>query len=255
MSSWINALLPACLCFLFACSQADAFPSEQEMTSRLRRGMTTDEVVAAFGQPSNGVPRLPGVTHMRYFPPLALLTVEKEGYLGFEVELVDGRVTTWRAIRGNPSYAPMTGPPGLKLFGWLFRIFLAGAAVYAVTLGLMRWQSETRSMIAAYTNRKIPTRELPVEFRFITHETTLQQVIDVTGPYSQTRKFPISPRVVTTGYAYTDDSFGRPAIILFEWELPFNGAVILMPEYPFTSDSRIRAAFCRASRPDEPTGL
>jgi hypothetical protein len=52
-------------CVVVGSHHLDAFPSEQEMTAKLRLGMTTDEVVSAFGEPSAGVARLPGVTHNR----------------------------------------------------------------------------------------------------------------------------------------------------------------------------------------------
>jgi hypothetical protein len=248
----VKAFLPLCLCLLLAAGRLNAFPTEKQMTARLRPGMTTEEVVAAFGQPSTGVPRLPGVSHLRYIPPIASLTVEKEGYIGFEVELVDGRVKSWRTLHGNPSYAPMTIPPAM---GWLRRLMLlvvVGSTVYGVILGARRTRGDTRALLDAYTNQEIPTRTLPVEFRFITHNTTVRQVIEKAGPYSQARKFPIDPRIATGGFVYSDDSPPRPAIILFEWELPFHGGVVLMPEYPFQSDSQIRAVFYRPPRPNEP---
>jgi hypothetical protein len=213
--------------------------------------MRIDEVVSAFGQPSGGVPRLPGVAHMRYIAPIGSMTVEKEGYIGFEIELVDGRVKSWRTLRGNPSYAPMTQPREFKWFGLLLRLLFVGGAVYGLIVAVQRRRSEAGSLLEAFRNRDIPTRDLPVEFRFITHDTTLKEVIEKAGPYSRHVKLPIDPRVVGGRYTYTDDAPARPAIVLFEWEMPFHGAVVLMPEYPFESGSRIRAAFYRAPRPDE----
>jgi hypothetical protein len=247
----MKTLLLVCFSVLVACASANAFPTEREMTAKLRRGMTTHEVVSAFGQPRTGIPTLPGLSHMRYLPPLAELTANKEGYIGFEIELMDGRVTSWRTLRGNPSYAPMTAPPEVMILPWLLKIGLVGASVYGAILAFKRRRSEDRSIIEAYKDRLIPTRELPIEFRFITHETTVKQVIEKAGPYLRRRKLPIDPRIATTGYIYTDDSPGRPAIALFGWEMPFDGAVILMPEYPFTGDSPIRAAFYRSPRPEE----
>lgn len=59
--------------------------------------------------------------------------------------------------------------------------------------------------------------ELPREFRFITHETTLQEVIEKVGPYT---------RVTQKG--------------LVRYDLPSGGALFLFPEPPFSDSSRVR---------------
>jgi hypothetical protein len=60
--------------------------------------------------------------------------------------------------------------------------------------------------------------ELPQEFRFITRDTTLQQVVDTVGPYT---------RVTETG--------------LVRYDLPSGGALFLFPESPSTpTTSKIR---------------
>jgi hypothetical protein len=247
----MKSLLLVCLSLILGCAQASAFPTEEEMTARLRPGMSIDEVISAFGQPSTGVPQLPGVAHMRYIAPIGSMTVEKEGYIGFEIELVDGRVKSWRTFLGNPSYAPMSQPREFKWFGLLLRFVFVGAAVYGLIVAVQRRRSEAGSVFEAFRNHDIPTRDLPVEFRFITHDITVKEVIAKAGPYSRHVKFPIDPRLVGGKYTYTDDAPSRPAIVIFEWDMPFHGAVLLMPEYPFESESRIRAVFYRAPRPEE----
>ena len=36
------------------CSRGNAFPSEEQLKSQLREGLTPDQVVALFGEPNNG---------------------------------------------------------------------------------------------------------------------------------------------------------------------------------------------------------
>jgi hypothetical protein len=60
-------------------------------------------------------------------------------------------------------------------------------------------------------------QELPQEFRFITRNTTVQEVVDSVGPYT---------RVTETG--------------LVRYDLPSGGALFLFPEPPFSPASRIR---------------
>src|SRR4051812_45696282 len=163
--SWRTTFSIGCLSIVLGCARLSAFPSEDEMSGRLRQGMTINEVIAAFGRPSTGVPQLPGVSHVRYIAPIGSMTVPKEGYMGFEIELLDGRVRSWRTFRGNPSYAAMTGPPGSDWPRWAVRLFVAGAGAYGMFLAFKRRQTEKRSILEAYKLRDIPRSDLPVEFR------------------------------------------------------------------------------------------
>jgi hypothetical protein len=60
-------------------------------------------------------------------------------------------------------------------------------------------------------------QELPREFRFITRESTVQEVVDTVGPYI---------RVTETG--------------LVRYDLPSGGALFLFPEPPSSPTSRVR---------------
>lgn len=236
-------------CVLVGCHHLDAFPSEQEMTAKLRGGMTTDEVVSAFGEPSTGVARLPGVIHIRYLAPIGLMTVPKEGYIGFEVELVDGRVKSWRKFIGNPSYAPMTAPRELRWYGYWWIALLVGGFCYGIFRAFRRGLSEEQLLLKAYKERHIP--RLPEEFRFINNDTTLKEVIERVGPPTRERKFPIDPNISSGGYGYTDGPLRLPSIVLIDYDLPYHSVVTLLPEYPFQLENRIRAAFYRRPLRDE----
>lgn len=220
------------------------------MNARLRPGMTIDEVVAAFGKPSTGIGPRTGPSKLRYLSPIGSRTVEKEGYVGFEIGLVDGRVRDWHAYQGTPSYGPTTAPPQ---FRWVLRfwgIFFVCAVAYGLVRAFKRAISEEQVLLKAYKARDIPIRLLPADFRFITNDTTLQEVIDKAGPYSRLRKHPVDQRFAD-GYGLAPGPLGTRSIVLVEYDLPYQAAVILMPEYPFQPENRIRAAFYRPPRPDE----
>ena len=63
---------------------------------------------------------------------------------------------------------------------------------------------------------------IPEQFGFITNGTTLQQVVDAVGKYTRVR---------------------GSGILYFEYDLPDGSAVLIGPEWPFESDSRIRNVF------------
>jgi hypothetical protein len=95
------------------------------LKSNLRVGLTADEVVALFGEPSNGrvVPCVDCT--FTYLPPLGSLTVEKEGYTGISVRFSDGRVRDWRIYTANPSYAEPKVPAAFRFWLWFFGITFA----------------------------------------------------------------------------------------------------------------------------------
>ena len=212
--------------------------------------MTIEQVISAFGEPSNGIGPRSGPSQLRYIAPFGAMTGEKEGYIGFEVQLVDGRVRGWRTLIGKNSYMPVTVPPEFRWVGKIWVIFFVGAVLLGVTRAFQRGLSEDLKLLKAYKSRDIPTRYLPVEFRFITNDTTLQEILDKVGPYSRITKHPVDPNFAS-GYGLAPGSFGMPSLFLVEYDLPYHAAVLLMPEYPFQPENRIRAAFYRRPRPDE----
>ena len=60
---------------------------------------------------------------------------------------------------------------------------------------------------------------LPAQFRFISRDTTLQQVVDRIGPYTRVR---------------------GSGIQAFEYDLSDGSAVLLFPEHPFQMHCKIR---------------
>ena len=60
--------------------------------------------------------------------------------------------------------------------------------------------------------------DLPPQFRFISRVTTLQEVVDHLGPYSQVR---------------------GSRVQAFEFDLPDGSAVLVFPDHPYAPYSRI----------------
>lgn len=243
-------VLLSLLCFLGA-SRLDPspqFPSEERLNAELRSGMTVGEVIAQFGQPGSHVVVDNGSFLYRYSAPLGSLTAEREGYIGFELRFVEGKVHDWRIFRGNPSYAPMRPPFALK---WHLGIGLT-IAVVASVYGMIRRRryaiDENEALLKAYVARQILTRRLP-EFSFITHETTLQEVIDQMGPPARTRGLSLESVVGSEKAAALDVS--GISITLAEYDLPYHAVAIVMPEYPCEPENKIRATFYRRPQPDE----
>lgn len=248
--SRMKTLLFAVFVLLLAIGNLAAFPSEEIMKAQLRPGMTAEEVIEVFGPPSTGVAvARSGPSTLRYIAPVGSMTVKKEGYIGFEVHLVDGRVKDWRTYLANPSYAPMTVPRQIKWTGYWWLLFFIGALVYGGFRAIRRGVSENELIANAYRDRFIP--RLPAEFAFINNDTTLAEVLQKMGPPARQRKFAIDPRIAAGGYGYTDGPMAVPAIEGVEYDLPYHAIVILFPEYPFEGENRIRAAFYRRPLRDE----
>ena len=197
-----------------ACSLAATyigFPTGEQLKLNLRVGMSADEVVAIFGQPSGQR----GLSDYRsfafqYTAPASALTEEREGYAGFEVEFVDGRVKEWREFRSNPSYpSEFKAPRALKWTLWFYGL----CAV--VLLGLARLVRRGGRVIAYrgildhYRAREIATSNLPHEFGFITHDITLQQVIDRVGTPSRFLQL-IVPQASAPGFSFVTTASGSP---------------------------------------------
>ena len=241
----------ACICVLLFAATAVAFPTEEEVRTRLHRDMTVDEVIAALGQPSNG--RVPGCQQcsLQYLAPMSRMDVPQEGYIGVTVHCVNGKVHDWQIQTGNPSYNPSMKMPfalrwylwlmgGLLILGWvlrsLVRVTPASFAAY-------------QDALSAYEAREIRLLRLPREFHFITHETTVQEVVAKVGPYSRRVELPVDPEAAR-GYRFVENESRRATIVTYEYDLPYSAAVIIMPEYPFETGDRIRAVFYRSVDPD-----
>jgi hypothetical protein len=71
--------------------------------------------------------------------------------------------------------------------------------------------------------------ELPREFRFITRDTTLQEIVDRVGPYTR-----------------------LPETHLVRYDLPCGGAILIYPEPPFTLLSKVRGVQFYRTEADVP---
>src|SRR6266496_6141889 len=91
----------------------------------------------------------------------------------------------------------------------------------------------------AYAHRDIDSSGLPPTFRFITHDTTVREVIDRLGPAS---------RVIELALRHRDGDAEH--FKAHEYDLPYNDAVIVMPQRPFEPEDKIRAVHMRKSPAD-----
>ena len=130
-----------------------------------------------------------------YLPPLGTLTVNKEGYSGVRIKFTHGKVSAWQIYSSNPSYAEAKMPGECRFFAWFFGITFA--------LGIISKFLIRATPVAAFVSqelgqtfaeRDIQTEKLPIEFRFMTHETTLQEVLDKLGKPSRVVRVPIRTR-------------------------------------------------------------
>ena len=101
--------------------------------------------------------------------------------------------------------------------------------------------SQYREAIDAFVHRRIVSADLPPDFRSLSHDKTLQQVIDEFGPPS--RKFElIAPAAGhRTGIRF----------LAYEYELPYEAAVLVMPEPPGAPDCHIQAVYFRPRADDD----
>lgn len=249
----MKIVLLCCAFLVVACSHHRAiFPTEAEVKTQLKEGMTREEVIALFGQPgARYTPVDDGTTTSSYLAPIATRTLQEEGYVGFVVVFENGRLREWRPIRANPSYVSGIQVPRQFKWTWLWwGALIAGGFIYGLIRAVQSLASEYKKLLRAYSTRHIPRWRLPPDFRFITHDTTLQEVIERAGEYSRIRELPVDEETVA-GYAAAETKPGTPAIVTFEYDLPYRAAVILMPEYPFGPENRIRAVFYRPPRDDD----
>jgi hypothetical protein len=119
----------------------------------------------------------------------------------------------------------------LFLTGWLFvfvRQFVGGV-------------NEYREATDAFVRRRIVPAELPPDFRSLSHDTTLQQVIDEFGPPSRTFEL----------LAPGGSRDGGTKFVAYEYELPYEAAVVVMPEPPGDPNSKIQAVHYRRRADDD----
>jgi hypothetical protein len=175
-----------CFCVVVTCSHSYAFrgfPTEAKVNANLRSDMTTDQVVALFGKPFNGRPDRCINCHFLYLVPSGMRTADREGYQGFEVQFDEGKVRNWRIFTGRPSYDPVAvGPP--RAFKWWlisWPLMFIVAFIIAFVRGIPLAMNQRARMLRAFVGMKIPPK-LPPEFAFITHDTTLREILERVGP-------------------------------------------------------------------------
>src|SRR5438034_3950991 len=68
---------------------------------------------------------------------------------------------------------------------WFFIAFFVAIWIFMFARAFRGGVSAYREILDAYAHRRIDTRDLPTDFRFITHDTTLSEVADRLGPASR----------------------------------------------------------------------
>jgi hypothetical protein len=132
----VHAALLAVMVLLAGCSGSprSSFPTEDEVRSKLHKGMTVDEVFATFGKPDGHQFikfELGGKLH--YIAPPATRAVPREGYAGFTVYFVKDQVWDWEPIVLNPSYEPRLLAASQNRWGLAFTaLMFLGVAVFAL---------------------------------------------------------------------------------------------------------------------------
>jgi len=145
-------------------------------------------------------------------------------------------------VASDPSNSPFFD---LESIWWVILVVLS----VLVGIRARRWtKEENSSVFDAYAGKDLQNMNLP-EFRFITHETTVQEVIAKLGEPSRRRKLSLDSVVEKqTAGAY---HFNGMSIPVLEYDLPYRAAVMVMPEYPGKPNDKIRAVFYRGAQADE----
>ena len=92
-------------------------------------------------------------------------------------------------------------------------IIISGAvAVYGIWRQTRRQVDEDATIQELVAIKRVDPRDLPLEFRFISNNTTIQDVVAKAGPYSRTSE--------------TENG------LCYEWDMPYHAAVMLFPEAP-----------------------
>ena len=201
----MKIVLLCCAFLVVACSHlCAAFPTEAEVKAQLKQGMTREEVIALFGQPGGHyTPVDDGTTSSSYLSPIGTANITRG-----RLCRVRRGVRKWAGcesggtIRANPSYVSGIQMP--RQFKWTWLI-VGRADRWRVYLWLdsrdpIARSASTRSILHAYSTRKITRWRLPPDFRFITHDTTLQEVVERVGEYSRIVNLPVDEETAP-GYA------------------------------------------------------
>jgi hypothetical protein len=104
----------------------------------------------------------------------------------------------------------------LAIFALFFTLLLFWSAIGIKAILRQRHGGD----IALKAGREWCSEELPEEFRFISRDTTVQQLVERVGPYTRIRG---------------DSDTGA-----LEYDLPYGSALLIFPEWPCELGSRVR---------------
>jgi hypothetical protein len=128
---------------------------------------------------------------------------------------------------------------------WYFVALFVGLWLFVFSRHFIGQVGEYRDAIDAFVYRRIVTADLPPDFRSLSHDRTLQQIIDEFGPPSRKTKLAAPPASGGSSPAHRSVKF-----LAYEYDLPYEAAVIIMPEPPCKPDSKVRAVYFRP-RPND----
>src|SRR5690348_9587583 len=152
---------------------------------------------------------------------------------GMLLRLVGLTAIIWAISAGSNS-------AGMPWFKWLFIGIVVAIALVGWSRQWTRGWDTGGGIAVAYARREIQNTELPSDFRFITHDTTLGEVTEKLGSAS---------RVVRFALPHPDGDVEH--FIAHQYDLPYEGAVFIMPQRPFEADDKIRAvSVCKSSKDD-----
>jgi hypothetical protein len=104
MRGWIASFCVglALLAVVPGCRHAATFPSEGEVRQRIHTGMSSSEVIATFGEPTDRSIEPDGHTVFYYFAP-SWLKAKSSGlrFIGFEVHFDADKVSSWSPTQGT----------------------------------------------------------------------------------------------------------------------------------------------------------
>jgi hypothetical protein len=123
---------------------------------------------------------------------------------------------------------------------WFVFPAIFGIALLVFARSFVRGVKKYVNAVDAYAHREIDSTALPPTFRFITHETTLKEVTDRLGPAS---------RVVELSLRHSDGDTEH--FKAHEYDLPYNAAVLVMPQRPFEPEDKVRAVYMRNTPADD----
>jgi hypothetical protein len=126
----------------------------------------------------------------------------------------------------------------LWLIAWPL-VFVIGFVIVFVR-GIPVIMTQRARMLRAFVKMDIPST-LPPDFTFITHDTTMREIFERAGACTREIEFPVR-REELHNYPLIRTKKGAPGIRTLEYELPY-GSLIVMPEYPFESESPTRAVY------------